>query len=409
MKALLLAFFVLISHLTSLQAQTSPIIQSQLIFPLQEKHVHASSIVSLPNQDLLAVWFEGSGERTSNDVLLMGARLKVGNLNWSKPFVMADTPNLPDCNPVLFLNGEGKLFLVWIAVQANRWEKSVLRVKIATDFENDGPPRWSWQDNIFLNPGDEFSEEVKRRFQELPKNITGWAEYAPSYDRMILEAAQDPKKRTTGWMTRIKPLVLENGKIILPLYSDGYNFSMMAISEDHGKTWTPSLPLVGRGPIQPALIQKKDGTLAAYLRDSGDAPGRVQYSESKNEGYTWTASQKTNIPNTASVEVLKLKDGRWAFVGNDQSDGRYRLSIYLSDDEGQTWKWKFPVENHEPSSGSYSYPSLIQSEDGLLHLTYSYHLSSTQKSIKHVVVNPQLIPVWIDSTVFSVNSKNPKP
>ena len=98
-------------------------VESELIFPLQEKHVHSSSIVELPNGDLLTCWFEGSGERTANDVLIKGSRLNSGESVWSEAFIMADTPGQPDCNPILFLNNNNKLFLVWIAVQANRWER----------------------------------------------------------------------------------------------------------------------------------------------------------------------------------------------------------------------------------------------------------------------------------------------
>jgi predicted neuraminidase len=205
---------------------------------------------------------------------------------------------------------------------------------------------------------------------------------------MILEASKDPRKRTTGWMTRIKPILYDNGTIILPLYSDGFNFSIMAISEDFGESWRPSLPLVGRGPIQPALVKKQNGNLVAFLRDSGDAPSRVHISESFDNGETWSSSQKTEIPNTASVEMLNLADGRWAFLGNDIDDGRYILSLYLSDDEGQTWKWKTKLEDHSLGEGSYSYPSLIQTSDGLLHITYSFHPDSDSKSINYVIIDP---------------------
>ncbi len=153
----------------------------------------------------------------------------------------------------------------------------------------------------------------------------------------------------------------------------------------------PSLPLVGRGPIQPAIVQKKNGNLAAFLRDSGDYPPRVHYSESSDLGESWTSSVKLDIPNTASVELLVLKDGRWAFVGNDIPDGRNQLVLWLSDDEGKTWKWKTYLENMEPKAGGFSYPCLIQTSDGLLHISYSYHLPGDKKSIKYVVVNPSKI------------------
>jgi len=72
------------------------------------------------------------------------------------------------------------------------------------------------------------------------------------------------------------------------------------------------------------------------------------------------------------------------------ADGRYRLSLFLSDDEGKTWKWKTRIEDHQPGQGNYSYPSLIQASDGLLHMTYSHHgVGKTDKSIKYVVVDPQ--------------------
>ena len=166
---------------------------------------------------------------------------------------------------------------------------------------------------------------------------------------------------------------------------------MMAISDDFGATWRPSLPLVGRGPIQPALAVRKNGTLIAYLRDSGDAPTRVHVSESSDQGESWTASVKSDIPNTASVELLNLQDGRLAFLGNDIEDGRYRVSLYLSDDEGKTWKWKTRLEDHPRDKGGYSYPCLIQTTDGLLHITYSAHADNKNKSIKYVVVNPKLV------------------
>jgi predicted neuraminidase len=371
-------------------AQSNAIKQQMLLFPQQEQHVHGSSIVSLPNGDFLVAWFQGSGERTADDVRIMGTRLKKGTSKWSEPFLMADTPDIPDCNPVLFLNAEGKLFLVWIAVQANLWEQSILRFKTTNDYNGNGAPNWTWQDNILLKPDDRFATEIEKKFKDLPGYTAGWAGYAPKYDGMILEAAKDPVKRSIGWMTRIKPLIMANGRIVLPLYSDGYNLSMTAISENNGTTWRPGLPIVGRGPIQPALGLKKNGNLFAFMRDSGDEPTRVHYSESSDKGETWTATKKTDIPNTASVEVLVLKDGRWALLGNDIDDGRYELSLRIAADEGKTWKRNL-IENDSSKKGGFSYPSLIQTTDGMLHMTYSYHPEKARKSIKYVMLDPKLL------------------
>lgn len=359
------------------------------VFPRQTQHVHGSSLVALPNGDLLAVWFQGSGERTADDVLLMGARKSKNSNTWTAPFIMADTPGIPDCNPVLFLNTKNELFLVWIAVLGNRWEHSILRVKRSLDYLQSGAPTWHWQDNIFLKPGDEFAEEVKAKFKELPDADLAWAEYAPAYERMITEASLDSKKRSIGWMTRIKPLLID-GKIILPLYSDGFNFSIMAISEDHGDTWKPGKPLVGKGPIQPALAKRKNGELVAMLRDSGDGPTMIQQSISRDGGISWTAAQKTELPNTASVELLTLQDGRWWLVGNDLHDGRYRLALWISEDEGKTWSSPQYLEKDLSKAGSFSYPSLIQDTDGKVHLTYSSHFPD-RKTIQYVRMDPKAV------------------
>lgn len=359
-------------------------IDSTLIFPLQGQHVHSSSIVELPNGDFLVCWFQGSGERTANDVVVNGARLKKGETKWSEPFLMADSPGEPDCNPMLFLNNSGKLFLVWIVVRANRWEASILKVRTTTDYNNEGAPKWEWQDVILMKPGAEFEKRVAEQFKKYGRDDLAWAEYALPYEEMLIEAAKDPKKRETGWMTRTHPTILESGKILLPLYSDGFNFGLIGISEDDGETWKSSLPIIGRGLNQPSLIVRNDGSIDAYMRDDGDEPGRIMLSHSEDEGYSWSYALESDIPNPgASIEVLKLKDGNWLLAYNDVDDGRYSLAVAISDDEGKTWKWKKKLENRK--GGSYSYPSVIQAKDGKIHLTYSYFFTGDRKSIKYVV------------------------
>jgi predicted neuraminidase len=382
-------FFVpLISGTAQTRNAKKSIVSEEIIFPFQNEHVHGSSMVVLPNGDMLAAWFQGSGERSADDVRVMGARLKKGAKTWTTPFLMADTKGIPDCNPVLFINRKGKLFLFWIAVVANKWEDAILRFRTSENYSGNEAPVWEWQDNILLKPDENFAKEVDKRFKEMPESGAGWAAYAPAYDDMIREASKDLLKRSLGWMTRIHPITLENGRILLPLYSDGFNFSMVAISDDDGASWRPSLPIVGRGPIQPALAVKKNGTIVAYMRDSGDSPTRVHTSISTDQGESWSVSQKTEIPNEASVEICVLKDGKWAFFGNDINDGRYQLSMYISDNEGASWKWKELIEYMPDKKGSFSYPCLIQTNDGLLHVTYSYALGEGKKSIKHVVIDP---------------------
>ncbi len=363
-------------------AQTDSV--SEYIFPFQSLHVHSSSLIELPNGDLLACWFEGSGERTANDVMVKGARLEKGASRWSETFIMADTPGHPDCNPTLFMDNQNRLHLFWIVVQANRWETSILKTRVSGSYQNPGAPKWEWQDIILLKPDDEYAETIENGFRESGKKGLAWAEYAPLYEKMIVEAATDPKKRETGWMTRTHPIQLANGRILLPLYSDGYNLSMIAISDDMGQSWQPGLPIVGRGNIQPSLVQKKNGDLFAFMRDNGDAPGRVMKSISKDRGYSWSTAKPSALPNPGtSVEAISLDKGDWIMVYNDVENGRHSLAVSLSDDEGETWPWTRHLERRDLGKGSFSYPSVIQTQGGLIHVTYSFHVAGN-KTIKHV-------------------------
>ena len=389
MKKAIGLFLLFCANFQLLSAESVP--RSEFIFPLQNKHVHGSSIVECPNGDLLACWFYGSGERSADDVLIQGARLRKGSSQWSSVFTMADTPDLPDCNPVLFIDRKQRLWMFWIAVLANRWECSLLMYRIAENYQNDGAPQWSWQDVIILKPGAEFSAAVENAFagMNLPEGL--WAEYALPYSKLIIEATKDLAKQQSGWMTRIHPVVLPNNRILLPLYSDGFNVSLAAISDDDGKNWRASLPIVGLGPIQPTFVRKKDGALIAYLRDSGDAPNRVMQSTSVDDGDTWSIAMDTDIPNPgSSLEAMALKDGRWVMILNDTENGRHRLSLALSDDEGATWKWKRALENDSLRKAGFAYPSIIQARDGSLQMTYSYHIPQG-RSIKHLTVDADWI------------------
>ncbi len=389
----IVSFLMIIFLSFSLIAQEKNL-KTSFIFPFQEKHVHSSSIIELPNGDLMSCWFEGSGERNANDVQIIGARLKKGSSKWSAPFLMADTPGQPDCNPVLFVDNSKKLWLYWVVVQANQWETSVLKYKTATDYLNDGAPKWNWQDVILLKPNDDFAETIKNQFSSMKSRDLAWAEYAPQYETMVYEAAKDKKKRETGWMTRIHPVILPSGRILLPLYSDGYNLSLIAISDDQGESWKPSLPIVGYGNIQPSIVQKKDGSLVAFMRDNGDSPGKILKSISIDNGYSWTAAEKTEIINPGtSVDAIKLKNGNWVMVYNDLESDRYSVAVSLSDDEGKTWKWTKRLERDDSKKGSFSYPSVIQTKNGMIHLTYSYRMGENKKTIKHVSFTSKWVKV----------------
>src|SRR5689334_16432281 len=107
-----------------------PFLTSELIFPLERWHNHGSCIVEAPNGDLIVCWFHGSGERTADDVKVEGARRRKGATAWSPRFTMADTPGYPDTNCCMFIDPQGRLWLMWPTILANTWESALMKYRI---------------------------------------------------------------------------------------------------------------------------------------------------------------------------------------------------------------------------------------------------------------------------------------
>jgi len=405
------------------------------LFPYQDLHCHGSSIAELPNKDLMVAWFHGSGERTADDVAIMGSRRDHISGQWSEPFILADVPDFPDINPVLFVDNKEQLWLVWYTVMAYQWESSVLKYRISDNYmQKTGPPEWKWQDMIHIkadgtptegiNSRDPFVENLKAKYEEyytyldtsgffeIPGNesIKGelWNRALERYFKIArgesmqasgMDINEDgekfrstlgyPMARRTGWQTRNKPLFYAD-KMLLPLYSDGFDFSLIAITGDNGLTWDFSEPLVGAGCIQPALGIRKDGSIAAFMRDNGPAPKRLMQSMSADTGKSWSVVTDSEIPNPGSAaDLVVLKSGNWVIVGNDTEAGRHRLTLYLSKDEGKTWPiHKSIVNDVHGSPVRAHYPAIIEGSDGRIHVSYTNQIGGPegQGTIKNIAV-----------------------
>ena len=368
-----------------------PLFESELLFPLEEWHNHSSSVVVTPDGGLFAVWFQGSGERKADDVKVMGARLAAGSKRWSEPFVVADQPGFPDTNCTLFVDKRGRLFLFWMTFIANLQQTTVVQYRVSSDWTDEGVPQWDRQDLLLLHHDQEaFHRTVKDHNDPLMARASGERK---AYLQRVTDDAEDKYKSRMGWMVRTHPVQLPSGRILVGLYSDIFDFGVVAISDDEGATWRPSLPMVGGGGVQPSIVRKKDGTLVAWMRDNGEAPKRVLRSESNDDGETWSANEDFDaIPNPgASVEAIVLSTGEWLMVNNDTERGRHSLAVFLSRDEGSTWPVMRHLELEAPSAGSFSYPSVIEAKDGTIHVTYSVHLPGPRKAIKHARFNREWV------------------
>jgi predicted neuraminidase len=365
-------------------AGATPWHSAELIFPLDDQHNHAPGIVECANGDLLVSWYRGSGERSADDVAVYGARRARNQTAWSDAFLMADTPGFPDCNTCMMIDRQGRLRLFWPTILANTWESCLTKCRTSSDYAGPGPPTWEQESLVLLKP-DDFSADANARLDKLV------AKYQLLLDDERREEIADGRRKLQdklyqrlGWQPRCKPTVLPSGRILLPLYTDTFSISIMAISDDDGESWYASGPLLGFGAIQPTVLRRDSGELVAYMRENGPEQ-RIRTSSSQDEGLTWGDVVATELTNPGSgVDGVRLANGHWVLVYNDAAEGRNSLAISISDDEGKTWKWTRHLEQEE--EGSFHYPAVIQGSDGTIHAIYSYFVEGG-KSMKHAAFN----------------------
>lgn len=378
------------SALLPLVGATLPRFEAELVFPLHAQHNHAPGIVECPNGDLLVSWYRGSGERRADDVAVYGAWRVHETTNWSEPFLLADTPGFPDCNTALFLDEQERIWLFYPTILANTWESCLTNFKVTSRCAPPGAPKWDREGLILLKP-DDFAEPARQLLEEELKRLNAvLSEKLQAEINQARERLGDKLYQRLGWQPRCKPTRLPGGRLLLPLYTDTFSISIMAISDDRGQTWRASKPLLGFGNIQPAVLRRADGTLVAYMRENGSRK-RVRVAESKDDGESWGSVGVSDLPNPGSgLDGLRLANGHWVLVYNDTTSGRQQLAVSLSIDEGRTWKHTRHLEDQP--RGSYHYPAITQGKDATLHVVYSYFVEQG-KSMKHAAFNE----AWIEA------------
>jgi len=337
----IILLLVLAGGVTSFVARAEngkPHFKGHLIFEKMEGYprCHAATIVQVTNGDMLAAWYAGTYE-TAKDVAILCSRRAHGSDNWTEPKVLVDTPDKSEGNPVLWCDAKGTVWLFYVTMQRDRWTTCNMKYVKSEDKGR------SWSEAVFL-------------------------------------------RRELGWMTGIKPLVLKNGEMLLPLYDEVNVSSVFMITGDGGKTWLRTGPIKSNpGNIQPSVVQIADGSLLCYMRNW--VPGKMWQSTSRDNARTWSKATPHHLPNPGSrLDMVKLKTGELVLIFNNTLRGRTPLSAALSRGEGRTWPF---IKDLETAKGEYSYPAVIQTRDGLVHVVYTYR----RTHIKHVGFNKE----WLAS------------
>ena len=128
----------------------------------------------------------------------MGARKKADRADWDEPFVLADTPGHPDCNPVLWLDNDGRLWLFWSAILSNDWGSSLVMYRNTRNYQaTNGSLRWDWQGIIHVMPSN-FHRQMLSGWNQLITTLY----FVPRAIRAELSVTPLPKLLRDKW----KPL-----------------------------------------------------------------------------------------------------------------------------------------------------------------------------------------------------------
>ena len=306
---------------------------------------HSVTIVEATNGDLVAAWFGGSHERHP-DVCIYSAIKPKGSDKWGEPIkvadgVMKDGTRFPTWNPVLYQIPGGDLMLFYkIGPKPSEWW-GVYRTS------SDGGKTWS--DKIDM-PSKDFLGPIKN-----------------------------------------KPVLLSNGTLLLPSSTEGNGWHLrMESTPDFGKTWVMG-DTISRGKqkinaIQPSILFHKDGSIQAIGRTKNRA---IFSTFSKDNGKTWSDLELIGLPNNNSgTDAVTLKNGKHLLVynhvlppGKEAKGPRTPLNLSISDD-GINWNATLVLEDSKISQ--YSYPSIIQSSDGMVHIVYTWR----RQKLKYVKIDP---------------------
>lgn len=327
-------FYLVVPWLFAVGAMAAEI-RAEFVFeraPFAE--CHASTMVETGEGDFLAAWF-GGGREGAGDVAIWLSRLSGGR--WSEPLVVARRAGIPVWNPVLFRGRDDR---IWLFYKVGR-----------------SPETWT---GAFIS-----SPDAGRTWTE------------PSY---LPAGLLGPIKN--------KPIRLANGDIVAGSSVESYQSwaGWVERSSDEGKTWTKRGPLVIPGEpfglIQPTLVELTRAHLRAFLRSR---QGFIYVADSPDGGSTWGPARPTSLPNPDSgIDCVRLADGRILMVYNHSTRERSPLNVALSSDGGETWS---PFVRLETDPGEFSYPAVIQSSGGDVHITYTWK----RKRIKHVFISKEAL------------------
>ena len=383
--------------LPKLQQPTSkvgPNFQMQFVSSVPGKAVHAPSVVELSDGSLRAVWFSGSREG-AGDVTIQTAVFNNDSQQWGPESILFDRNWLQRGlwryvkkigNPVIARAPDGALNLWMVNVSLGGWAGSSITWSRSTD---DGSS-WSPPKRLITSPFLNISTLIKAA-----------------------------------------PVFMENGQISLPVYHEFITkFAEVLRIDSNGHVLDKVRIPESQTSLQPVVLVTSVQSAQAFMRATQG--GQVMTSTTQDAGQTWAVATPLALPNpNSALAGVVLQDGSRWLAFNPTTAGREKLALTRLDDlvkkeidlepPKQNTNKASPLSVQEYAAvlgaelkfhgvtdsdiaayvGSaqrqlctgancaqeFSYPFLLQSRDGTLHLVYTWH----RTRIKHISLDPSAL------------------
>ncbi|GBE07661.1 hypothetical protein BMS3Abin11_00770 [bacterium BMS3Abin11] len=311
--------------------------------------VHASAIVSVSGNKLLAVWYGGSREG-SGDVAIFGSKKAIES-EWSKPEVLISRAKLAQDtdrhikklgNPVLLSDGGKNVWMFFVSTSIGGWSTSAINLAVS----HDAGQTWGRAKRLITSPFLNLSTLVKGR-----------------------------------------PFFYQDGTIGLPAYHElaGKFAELIRVSQD-GAVLDKVRITHGRYSIQPSIASLGSDRLIALMRNTNTIRYVVR-AYGKQGGKAWSKSTYTDLPNPNSAISMVGDKDLLAVAYNDLKHDRNQLALAVSMDKGLSWNKRFQLESSGPdeagNKSEFSYPYLYRAKNGEFHLVYTWQ----RKRIAYVHFN----------------------
>ncbi|MBH54112.1 MAG: sialidase [Opitutaceae bacterium] len=349
------------------------LLKAEQIFPIDNKlteECHASTIVET-DAGLVVAWFAGTREKDP-DVGIWLSRREDGE--WT--------------NPIEIVNGVQSMNLRYPC-----WNPVLFQPRDTSAFSGQGAPLM-----LFYKVG--------------PSPREWWGMLTTSEDHG--KTWSWPKKLGEHWAlghllgpVKNKPIQLDDGSILCPSSTEIDDDNDVRwrvhfeVTRDLGNSWDVIGPINDGNTydaIQPSILTYANGDMQILCRTQQNI---VAQSWSLDGGKTWSDIESTILPNpSAGTDALSLKDGRQLLVYNHTTreteiPSRQTLNVAIANN-GFNWKTVLTLEKETGARprdkrhwGEYSYPAVIQTHDGKVHITYTFN----REGIKHVVIDPTRLKI----------------